>query len=145
MKIHSRIACSKAEPKNAVSHAIWIQSCPNLLFFDRPIRTSRAESKSALRAYRDHPEEPALPAPACRGSLPKGTAESQTCPNGWWEPPHLCGGKSALALCERVSTLITRFPGFPVQLGGSGALLAAFLNESRIRGRVQRSVQEIRV
>ena len=39
----------------------------------------------------------------------------------------------------------TRFPGFPVQLGGSGALLAAFLNESRIRGRVQRSVQEIRV
>jgi hypothetical protein len=54
-------------------------------------------------------------------------------------------GRSALALCERVSTLITRFPGFPVQLGGSGALLAAFLNESRIRGRVQRSVQEIRV
>jgi hypothetical protein len=38
-----------------------------------------------------------------------------------------------------------RFPGFPVQLGGSGALLAAFLNESRIRGRVQCSVQEIRV
>src|ERR1700689_526076 len=62
-----------------------------------------------------------------------------------WEPPHLCGGRSALALCERVSTLITRFPGFPVQFGGSGALLAAFLNESRIRGRVQRSVQEIRV
>jgi len=59
--------------------------------------------------------------------------------------PHLCGGRSALALRERVSTLITRFPGFPVQLGGSGALLAAFLNESRIRGRVQRSVQEIRV
>src|ERR1700733_9880630 len=24
-------------------------------------------------------------------------------------PPHLCGGKSALALCERVSTPITRF------------------------------------
>jgi hypothetical protein len=37
------------------------------------------------------------------------------------------------------------FPGFPVQLGGSGALLAAFLNESRIRGRIQCSVQEIRV
>ena len=61
------------------------------------------------------------------------------------EPPHLCGGRSALALLERVSTLITRFPGFPVQLGCSGALLAAFLNESRIRGRVQCSVQEIRV
>ena len=28
-------------------------------------------------------------------------------------------------------------PGFPVQLGDSGALLAAFLNESRIRGRIQ--------
>ena len=64
---------------------------------------------------------------------------------GWWEPPHLCGGRGALALCERVSTLITRFPGFPVQLGGSGVLPAAFLNESHIRGRVQRSVQEIRV
>jgi hypothetical protein len=37
-----------------------------------------------------------------------------------------------------------RFSGFPVQLGGSGALLAAFLNESRISGRVQCSVQEIR-
>jgi hypothetical protein len=58
--------------------------------------------------------------------------------------PAFMRGK-ALALCERVSTLITRFPGFPVQLSGSGALLAAFLNESRIRGRVQRSVQEIRV
>jgi hypothetical protein len=55
------------------------------------------------------------------------------------------GGRSALALCERVPVLITRFPGFPVQLGGSGALLAAFLNESRIRGRVQCRVQEIRV
>jgi hypothetical protein len=47
-------------------------------------------------------------------------------------PPHLCRGKSAK-------------PGFPVHLSGSGALLAAFLNESRIRGRVLRSVQEIRV
>jgi hypothetical protein len=63
----------------------------------------------------------------------------------FWKPPHLCVGRSALALCERVSTLIMRFPGSPVQLGGSGAPLAAFLNESRIRGRVQRSVQEIRV
>ena len=49
-----------------------------------------------------------------------------------WEPPHLCEGKE-------------RFPGLPVHLSGSGALLAAFLNESRIRGRVLRSVQEIRV
>ena len=31
-----------------------------------------------------------------------------------------------------------------MQLGGSGALHAAFLNESRIRGRVQSSVLEIR-
>jgi hypothetical protein len=38
-----------------------------------------------------------------------------------------------------------RYPGFPVQLSGSGALLAAFLNESRIRRRVLRSVQDIRV
>jgi hypothetical protein len=36
------------------------------------------------------------------------------------------------------------YPGFPVQFGGSGALLAAFLKESRMRGRVQCSVQEIR-
>src|SRR5580658_9861487 len=42
------------------------------------------------------------------------------------KPPHLCGGRSALALCKRVSPLITRFPGFPVQLVGAGALLAAF-------------------
>jgi hypothetical protein len=48
------------------------------------------------------PEEPAL-------SLSKGTAESQTCPNERWEPPHLCGGTSALALGEGVSTLIARF------------------------------------
>jgi hypothetical protein len=54
-------------------------------------------------------------------------------------------GRSALALRERAWTLITRFPGFPVQLGGSGAVLAAFLTESRIRGRFQRSVQDIRV
>src|ERR1700689_5571140 len=27
----------------------------------------------------------------------------------WWEPPHLCGGRSALALREKVSTIITRF------------------------------------
>ena len=53
-------------------------------------------------------------------------------------------GRSALALRERAWTLITRFPGFPVQLGGSGAVLAAFLTESRIRGRFQRSVQDIR-
>jgi hypothetical protein len=35
------------------------------------------------------------------------------------------------------------YPGFPVQLGGSGALHAAFLKESRTRGRVQCGVQEI--
>jgi hypothetical protein len=31
-------------------------------------------------------------------------------------------------------------PGFPVELGGVGALHAAFLNESSTRGNVQRSV-----
>jgi hypothetical protein len=36
-------------------------------------------------------------------------------------------------------------PGFPVELGGFGAPHAAFLTESRTRGRVQRSAQEIRV
>ena len=35
-------------------------------------------------------------------------------------------------------------PGFPVELIGTGELHAAFLNESRTRGRVQRSAQEIR-
>jgi hypothetical protein len=43
------------------------------------------------------------------------------------KPPHLCEGRSALALRERVPTLITRFPGFPVQLGGSGARMRLWL------------------
>jgi hypothetical protein len=33
-------------------------------------------------------------------------------------------------------------PGFPVELVGVDELHAAFLNESRTRGRIQRSVQE---
>jgi hypothetical protein len=33
-----------------------------------------------------------------------------------------------------------RSPGFPVELGGVGALHAAFLNESSTRGNVQRCV-----
>jgi glycogen debranching enzyme len=37
------------------------------------------------------------------------------------------------------------FPEFPVELGGVGALHAAFLTESRTRGRVRGGVQEIRV
>jgi hypothetical protein len=36
-------------------------------------------------------------------------------------------------------------PRIPVQLGDSGALFVALLNESRIRGRILLSVQEIRV
>ncbi len=36
------------------------------------------------------------------------------------------------------------YSGFPVELVGVGELHAAFLNESRTRGRIQRSVQEIR-
>jgi hypothetical protein len=36
-------------------------------------------------------------------------------------------------------------PGFPVELVGVGQVHAAFVNESRTRGPVQRSVQEIRV
>jgi hypothetical protein len=27
----------------------------------------------------------------------EGTAANHTCPNWWWEPPHLCGGKSPKA------------------------------------------------
>ena len=38
-----------------------------------------------------------------------------------------------------------RPPGFPVEFNGVGEVPAAFLTESRTRGRVQRSVQEIRV
>src|SRR5271156_905343 len=37
-----------------------------------------------------------------------------------------------------------RSPGVPVKLGGVGVLHAAFLTESRIRGRVRCSVKEIR-
>jgi hypothetical protein len=36
-------------------------------------------------------------------------------------------------------------PGFPVEFGGVGELHAAFLTESRTRGHVRCSVQEIRV
>jgi hypothetical protein len=39
----------------------------------------------------------------------------------------------------------TTIPGFPVELVGVGEFHAAFLNESRTRGPIQRSVQEIRV
>jgi len=42
-------------------------------------------------------------------------------------------------------TIVGASPGFPVELRGLGALHAAFFTESRTRGRVQRSVQEIRV
>jgi hypothetical protein len=45
----------------------------------------------------------------------------------------------------KLKAVVGASPGFPVQLGGSGALHAAFLKESRIRGRVQSGVQEIRV
>jgi hypothetical protein len=41
--------------------------------------------------------------------------------------------------CDRGAT-----PGFSEEIDGSGALHAAFLKESRIRSRVQCSVQEIR-
>ena len=47
-------------------------------------------------------------------------------------------------LRDLAKAIVGATPGFPVQLGGSGALRAAFLSESRIRGRVQCSVQEIR-
>jgi hypothetical protein len=41
--------------------------------------------------------------------------------------------------------LVGAFPGFPVEVGGVGATHAAFLTESRTRGRVRYSVQEIQV
>src|SRR5580692_4182671 len=44
-----------------------------------------------------------------------------------------------------VFTVTSPFADFPVQLGGFGTHHAAFLNESRTRGRGQCSVQEIRV
>jgi hypothetical protein len=37
------------------------------------------------------------------------------------------------------------YSGFPVELAGAGELYAAFLNESRTRGRWWRPVQEIRI
>jgi hypothetical protein len=44
-----------------------------------------------------------------------------------------------------VFTVTSPFAEFPVQLGGFGTLHAAFLNESRTRGRGQCRVQEIRL
>ena len=48
-------------------------------------------------------------------------------------------------LRDSANAIVGATPGFPAQLGGSGALHAAFLKESRIRGCIQCSVQEIRV
>jgi hypothetical protein len=46
---------------------------------------------------------------------------------------------------DQVNAILEATPGFPSQIDGSGALHAAFLKkESRIRSRVQCSVQEIR-
>ena len=58
--------------------------------------------------------------------------------------PAFMRGKSALALCERVSTLIT-LPRISCAVWWLRCASAAFLNESRIRYRVQCSVQEIRL
>ena len=63
-----------------------------------------------------------------------------------WEPRIYAGGRSALAFRERISTLITRFPGFPVQLGGSWRAPRGFpLTKAAYAGRVLRSVHKIRV
>jgi len=57
--------------------------------------------------------------------------------------PHLLCGEPLLhpALCSPLYLPLARFP---VELVGVVEVHAAFLNESRTRGRVQRSVQEIR-
>ena len=54
-----------------------------LAFFHRPIWTALTENKSAIRVCRNSPAEPALPAPACRGSSSKGTAESSPGRQSW--------------------------------------------------------------
>ena len=54
-------------------------------------------------------------------------------------------GGSFLERLEVERERLMGFPGFPVKLVGVDTLHAAFLNESRTRGRVQRNVQEIRV
>jgi hypothetical protein len=53
-----------------------------------------------------------------------------------------CGAPGFRLLVEKTAGLSTtlRSPGFPVELGGVGALHAAFLNESSTRGNVQRCV-----
>src|ERR1700733_10372589 len=65
---------------------------------------------SGLRSrFRSERAPPSFRSPPRHKTSPAGSTESQTCPNWWWEPPHLCGARSALALCEGVATLITRF------------------------------------
>jgi hypothetical protein len=48
-----------------------------------------------------------------------------------------CDSPTALSLCPKAKLQAPplRYPGFPVELGGAGELHAAFLTESRTRGR----------
>jgi hypothetical protein len=57
-----------------------------------------------------------------------------------WERGGVLGGQLALIWMAHISFE----PGFPAKLVGVGELHAAFLDESRTRGPVLRSVQEIR-
>ena len=40
------------------------------------------------------------------------------------EPPYLCGGRSALALCERVSSLVTHFTAGNAKGSSASALIS---------------------
>ena len=86
---------------------------PDWVLSGRAVQCSRWRGTQAVR------ERSAKP--LCVGSIPTRAsiftkqvdiAHCNSEPNHrttWWEPPHLCGGRSALAFRERVSNLIRRF------------------------------------
>ena len=87
-----------------------------------------------------------MPAPACRGSLSRGTIESQRTNRVWCAVilrlyGTACVSRSVqvipLRSCvrERRTAGPSASSGFPVKLSGVDGPRAAFLTESRIRGR----------
>jgi hypothetical protein len=60
------------------------------------------------------------------------------------ELPHLLGRGTSEGI-DGCPMFAQAYSGFPVELAGAGELYAAFLNESRTRGRWWRPVQEIRI
>jgi hypothetical protein len=87
----------------------------------------RQQRSSGIRIEVNSPHNPIL-----READITNPATDQNQHNGGWDP-------------DGCPTFAQAYSGFPVELSGVGELHAAFLNESRTRGRWWRPVQEIRI